>query len=478
MAALGLVVLAPVVALLWPRGGDDSDPWSHVLAAESELDHTPLLTGPFEDGRAVTRACLECHEEAGREMLKSAHFTWESPPVEVEGRAEAVVLGKRHALNNFCIGITGNWAACTTCHTGYGWTDDDYDFSRADNVDCLACHDNSGGYAKTRGGAVAEGVDLAAAAQSVGRPTRENCGGCHFRGGGGNAVKHGDLDESLYYPSDRLDVHMGALDFDCVTCHRTENHQIRGRALSVSPDASRDQVACTDCHKGVVHGDARLEGHTSAVACQTCHVPEFAVDEATKMHWDWSEAGQDLPEDPHHYLKIKGRFEYEQGVRPQYAWYNGEADHYLLGDPVDPADTTAVVTPRGEIGDPASRIFPFKVHRAIQIYDVGFERLIQPKTFGEGGYWSDFDWDRAARLGSEAVGLPYSGEYGWVPTKMYWPITHMVAPAERALQCDACHGEGATRMDWAALGYEGDPMELGGRTTESGPRRMAGRGTR
>ena len=36
-------------------------------------------------------------------------------------------------------------------------------------------------------------------------PTRLNCGGCHFNGGG-NAVKHGDLDSSLFYPTERIDV--------------------------------------------------------------------------------------------------------------------------------------------------------------------------------------------------------------------------------------------------------------------------------
>ena len=45
--------------------------------------------------------------------------------------------------------------------------------------------------------------------KSVGLPTRDNCGKCHFDGGGGNNVKHGDLDESLYFPQKDLDVHMG-----------------------------------------------------------------------------------------------------------------------------------------------------------------------------------------------------------------------------------------------------------------------------
>ncbi len=38
-------------------------------------------------------------------------------------------------------------------------------------------------------------------------PDRTNCGSCHFNGGGGNNVKHGDLDESLYNPTETTDVH-------------------------------------------------------------------------------------------------------------------------------------------------------------------------------------------------------------------------------------------------------------------------------
>ena len=78
---------------------------------------------------------------------------------------------------------------------------------------------------RTTGGYPAEGVDLLAVAQSVGTPTRENCGGCHFDGGGGNGVKHGDLDESLIFPPESVDVHMGGNDFQCVDCHQTEDHR-------------------------------------------------------------------------------------------------------------------------------------------------------------------------------------------------------------------------------------------------------------
>ncbi len=36
---------------------------------------------------------------------------------------------------------------------------------------------------------------------------------------------------------------------------------------------------------------------------------------------------------------------------------------------------------------------------------------------------------------------PYSGEYGFIETYSYWPITHMVAPKEKALACSECHAK-------------------------------------
>jgi hypothetical protein len=46
---------------------------------------------------------------------------------------------------------------------------------------------------------------------------------------------------------------------------------------------------------------------------------------------------------------------------------------------------------------------------------------------------------------------------GFIDSEMYWPITHMVAPADEALQCTACHDE-AGRLDFAALGYAEDEV--------------------
>ncbi len=459
-----LIIVSPILLLAMNEGRTNkSDPWANLPQRRPHVDHTSLIEGPFETGSDVTRRCLECHETAGHEVMQTVHWTWESEPVLLPGRDEPVTIGKKNQLNNFCIGIQSNWAGCTRCHAGYGWSDNEFDFSNQENIDCLVCHEQTGTYVKSNYGLVAEGVDLVYVAQSVGYPTRMNCGGCHFNGGGGNAVKHGDLDSSLFFPTENVDVHMGRFNFQCIDCHQTQNHQIPGHAISVSVDVPKNALACTDCHSGEIHSDARINTHLSAVACQTCHVPQGAIRDATKMDWDWSAAGQDLPEDPHVYLKIKGRFVYEKGFTPDYAWFNGRADRYIMGDIIDPTQVTVLNQPQGSISDPTAKIWPFKIHTASQIYDAKYNYLIQPQTVGEEGYWTTFDWDQSARLGMAAAGLPYSGEYGFAPTSMYWSLTHLVQPKENALQCHDCHGENG-RMDWEALGYYGDPLRWGGRT--------------
>ncbi|HHK73693.1 MAG TPA: hypothetical protein ENJ57_00860, partial [Rhizobiales bacterium] len=35
----------------------------------------------------------------------------------------------------------------------------------------------------------------------------------------------------------------------------------------------------------------------------------------------------------------------------------------------------------------------------------------------------------------------YSGEFGYINTISWWPITHMVAPKEQALACSECHAK-------------------------------------
>ena len=99
-----------------------------------------------------------------------------------------------------------------------------------------------------------------------------------------------------------------------------------------------------------------------------------------------------------------------------------------------------------------------------QIFESKNNYLAVPKLFGEGGYWKTYDWNSATKLGMESVSLEYSGEYNFIETEMYWPINHMVVPAENSLTCTSCHGtKGNKRLDWEKLGYKSDPMKAGGR---------------
>ncbi|MBN2341364.1 MAG: tetrathionate reductase family octaheme c-type cytochrome [Deltaproteobacteria bacterium] len=426
------------------------------------MEHAHLVNGPFATGQEVTAECLKCHPDAARDMMKTAHWKWVGAEVEVPDHKGKHRIGKRNLINNFCIGIQGNWASCTRCHAGYGWEDDSFDFESETSVDCLVCHDGTGSYQKGAAGNPKKEVNLEAVAKSVGYPKRNNCGLCHNFGGGGMGVKHGDLDASLNHPMENDDVHMGKLDFLCIDCHQTRKHDIPGKSMSVSVN-QENGVFCTKCHAEAPHADARINAHVNSVACETCHIPSYARRNPTKTHWDWSKAGDSTrPEDPHHYLKIKGEFQYANDIIPEYRWYNGTAARYLLGDKIDPSLVTAINRPLGSIRDKRAKIYPFKVHYAVQPYDVGNLTLVVPTTSGDGGYWHDFDWDKAFALGAKATGLAYSGKFGFTNTEMYWPLSHMVTPKADALTCNDCHSD-TGRLNWEALGYEGDPIETGGR---------------
>ncbi len=438
---------------------ESASPWDKLPQHPLHTDHSSFFQNPFPDGPSVTRACLECHPDAAAEIMATAHWNWQGEAVLVPGHADAVRIGKRNLINNFCISVQSNWPACTQCHIGYGWEDADFDFKDPSRVDCLVCHDNSGSYLKRPEGAGVPdtSVDLLRVARSVGMPLRQNCGGCHFQGGGGNAVKHGDMDGTLLFPSARIDIHMGRHDMQCIDCHRTERHRIRGRAMSVSVD-NRNRVRCSDCHAAKPHADLRLNLHTDRVACQACHIPYMAVDTGTKLSWDWSQAGQDLDiTDEHEYLKIKGRFTWAKKMPPEYHWYNETSRRYLTGDRIDPAVPTRLSAPLGGRDDTDAQIWPFKVHRGRQPYDIRHGYFLIPNVHGDQGFWTRFDWPAALRIGAQVSGLPFSGSYDFAPTEMYIPLSHMVTESDRALECRDCHGA-RTRLDWQALGYPADPL--------------------
>jgi octaheme c-type cytochrome (tetrathionate reductase family) len=438
-------------------------------------DHSAYLSGPFQSGPEVTKACLACHADQAQDFMKTVHWTWSSPQTR-DGKA--VELGKRNAVNNFCLALTSNEPRCTSCHAGYGWKDGSFDFGRAELVDCLVCHDTTGTYLKIPTGAGApvlqdmewpkgsgktmKAVDLVAVAQRVGKTSRASCGACHFYGGGGDHVKHGDLDSSLARPARARDVHMAVegTDMSCTGCHRSEKHVIPGKALSVSLSGGGETLDCTSCHAGKAHKkNALLDKHAERVACQTCHIPSFARDLPTKVWWDWSTAGKDQPPSRDAngmplYDKMKGDFRWAKDVRPTYLWFNGSVDRYLLGEAIQPGQVTYLNRPRGDRQDPSARITPFKLMEGRQPFDPGTNTIVVANLFG--GYWKHYDWVKASADGMKAAGLPFSGTVGFADTRMYWKVNHMVVPKAQALKCADCHGAKG-RLDWKALGYPGDP---------------------
>ncbi|MBI5384575.1 MAG: tetrathionate reductase family octaheme c-type cytochrome [Verrucomicrobia bacterium] len=470
------------IVTLWTKGG-------RLLAAAAGLlllAGAGVRAGVPAAHRGLTnyvdaRTCTACHTNAAAEVMHTTHWTWEHTEAATGRR-----LGKRTVINNYCVALPSNEPRCTSCHAGVGYRDKNFDFTDATKVDCLVCHDTTGTYKKfpTLAGAPWTGpgptnfngvtwqpVNQTYVAQNAGKSSRATCGACHFFGGGGDAVKHGDLDSSLFNPTRTLDVHMGTngLNFRCATCHETKTHDIPG---SIYSKDHTDNQTCEKCHTARPHKTGttagRLNAHTGRVACQTCHVPEYARGRTTMTSWDWSTAGvkgtngqniviKDANGDPI-YDTQKGTFTWDKNVRPRYVWFNGQLDYLTVEDVIDPTRRVAINRLHGDITDAKARIMPVKRFTGRQPYDPVNNVLAVPHLFGgdTNAYWKTFNWTNALAAGMAYVGRPFSGQVGWVETEMFWIENHMVAPKEKALACTACHTPQDGRLDFAALGYEAE----------------------
>jgi len=291
------------------------------------------LQEDFKSGSQITAACVTCHSEAAEQFHETIHWTWIDP----NSKKEAVTGKAGHSINNFCISTNGmKDKKCLSCHAGWDGT--------SGEVNCLICHGQEDfSFSEAFGDLeyladskdedsveLAQGLydDIRDAVQNISRPTRENCGSCHFYGGGGDGVKHGDLDSSMTKPNKTLDVHMGVdgQNFQCVRCHTTRLHHVAGRVYSTPAvthrrslieDDMTPKIMCESCHSRKPHKSGhKANDHTDKVACQSCHIPEFARVNPTKMSWDWSKAGkkkdgkpytEEGPLGKHTYMSIKGQ---------------------------------------------------------------------------------------------------------------------------------------------------------------------------
>jgi octaheme c-type cytochrome (tetrathionate reductase family) len=472
---------------------------------ESTADHTKFkeLQKVFKSGPEVTKACLACHTEASKQIHKTKHWTWEYMNPNTNQ-----LLGKKRLLNNLCVAISSNQAACTSCHIGYGWKDAKFDFKSQENVDCLSCHDTTGDYRKIYGmaghpayeaiefppgsGEILKPQNLQRIAQNVGKSSRFSCGVCHFYSGGGDGVKYGDMSSSLTFPDRATDAHMDAvgLDFTCGTCHMTTGHKIPGsRYAPTAKDRGgrhirgksdeTNPVTCESCHGNRPHTvetvdhiqppkgfstialAAIVNNHGDRIACQTCHIPAMARGGVpTKLIWDWSKAGRmgsdgkpmKIQNAAGHvvYDSKKGEFTLSEHVIPEYVWFNGKVNYMLFGDKVDKANAPIQINRfEGNPADGKSRIWPVKVMRGVQPYDPVNKMLVVPHTTGtdESSYWKNFDWHKALSAGMASLDAPFSGKVDFIETQMLFPVNHMVAPKEKTLACSECHNKRGELVD-------------------------------
>lgn len=447
----------------------------------------------------VTEKCLECHSEEGKEILNSVHFKWGGHSPQVSGFEHSIDLGLYTILNNYMIGTGPNLPYCASCHIGFGWVKQPFNFNDPNLIDCLVCHDTTGKYKKDPfgGGFPDPQINLKEIAVSVGIPSRKNCGSCHFYSDGGPNIKHGDLSPGLISPDPDYDVHMGAFQMNCQDCHYTKNHKIIGRSLSAP--ASEGILSCQRCHSLKPHQiagilGAHLDNHIKSISCQTCHIPYIAKEYPTRIYLDWSKAGMEdykLPKGDknliYRYDKKTGFEIWRRNYVPVYRWYDGKRKVYKLGDKIDPSSRIVLNQIEGDKKNPNARIYPLKIHKANQPYDLEEKTLVVPKLYD--GFWNDFIWQKAIKEGMEYLGMPFSGSYGFVETEMYTSINHKVVPKKKSLGCTDCHSKEAVRcsrchkkaeemelpehyrrvypdlkfLDFEELGYEGDPAITGGR---------------
>lgn len=430
-----------------------------------------------------TTTCLECHDEEAESFFHSQHYQWrgETPAVV---NAEGLALGKMSMINDFCTNPSGKqWIGevknaegkvvakgCSGCHAGLGkLPTQEISDEQLENIDCLMCHASGYRrdlYATDDGGwewrpilwKNQEGLDSVSKRLSL--PTRTMCLRCHSNSGGGPNYKRGDIAYLLKDPPLEFDAHMasedhGGPDLQCVDCHASNDHRVKGRGVDLAAsDAPAERLSCDGaCHNKEPHAIAALDGHTDKVYCTTCHIPVFAKDDPTDMYRDWSDIK---------YSEKKGKYTYsikllEQNVVPVYAWNNGQSWLQLPSQPVR-KDADGVITmamPEGSRDDPEAMIMPFKLHGAKMpvLNDKNWILPIHTESV-----YVDGNVDRAVRdAGREFYGLD-DIEYTWAETKRYMGIYHEVAPAKDALTCLDCHRPKG-RMDWQALGYDGDPLE-------------------
>ncbi len=454
----------------------------------------PEVQLPSHAGRYTTyegsKTCAPCHPGKAEEVHASIHYQWDSP-----------TGGKMVGMNGFCtypainfIGILTNAdgdkvsGGCAKCHVGMGAKPAlDVNQAQLDNIDCLVCHgpkykrkvakfeDESLGFVPDEDVMT---VPLVEAITDVVKSSSATCLNCHAYAGGGPNNKRGDIEPEHYNATSDFDVHLaaaanGGVGLECINCHTVEAHRIAGQGADLRPTDSDVNLRCTSCHDAAPHESDRLNAHLARVDCTVCHIPTFARGASgTDMFRDFTAI--EFLENKKLYEPVITR---ESNVVPEYRFWDGTSFISFFGDSVvtDPDSGNVIMAaPNGDILTAGAKIFPFKVHEALQPKRTDDDSLIGLKMgvlFQHAAFDPNAEtptivpWlegatdaqviDATIRVGAKVSGNPLApgeGAYENVRTERWMGIFHEVQPVANALGCAECHF-GGTRIDFDKLGY-------------------------
>jgi len=436
------------------------------------------------------KTCIPCHSGKAEEVHASIHYQWDSQ-----------TGGKMVGINGFCtypainfIGILTNAdgekvsGGCAQCHVGMGAKPSlEVTTAQLENIDCLVCHgpaykrkvakleDDSLAFVPDE---AAMAVPLVEAITDVAKSSSATCLNCHAKAGGGPNNKRGDIEPEHYNATPDFDVHMavaanGGVGLECISCHTTEAHRIAGQGADLRSNDSDVNLRCTSCHDAAPHSTEQLNAHTARLDCTVCHIPTFANGASgTDMYRDFTAIEYHASKKLYEPVITRA-----SNVEPEYRFWDGTSYISFFGDAVVTDATSGNVimaAPNGAVNTAGAKIFPFKVHQAMQPKRTDDNSLIGLKMgvlFQRGAFdpnaatptivpWLEGATDAQVieatiRAGASAAGNPLpagDGAYENVQTERWMGIFHEVQPAENALRCFDCHF-GGDRIDFEKLGY-------------------------
>ncbi len=418
------------------------------------------MKGPFQTFTEVNRECVSCHNQEAANLKKDIHWLWQRPK-KVNGKVES--FGKKTSLSHFAIVASLNKKMCMECHVSDNPQQFDFENKNNSLIDCLICHDTTNTYKRSISSKIGPEINLSDIIKNIGEPNSDNCLSCHFTRCR-NPLNSGPVQISdVNHLANQSDIHLISkkINFSCLDCHSSgKNHTFE--PTKSNNDLSRIDIGCSKCHSNLPHTNSQLNSHNSTIACQTCHIPLYAINTPAVISWNWSMAGKtstisrQSPTEDISYLDENGYFQ-GSNIIPAYRWDNGNDQIYKRGGRVNPDQVTPLSMPANK--KTGSILAPFSTTYGTQLYDKKYRYLISPLfNNDQENAFNASDWDMIAKTGMKAILLPYSGTHELTTTVTYKPLNHGVTSAKNALDCLDCHGKSG-RIQWQLLGYTIDPWD-------------------